>query len=859
MTTQLKRLFLPFVVACVVLGVGPANVASAAVVYAVGDIACDPDDADFNNGLGSTTRCRQKYTADIINNEISAGRAPDSIIVLGDLQYNAGSLSNFNASYALSWGQTALKSRTRPVIGNHEGTSATSGAGYCSYFGAAAHCNSSGRQGNAAYYSFDVGDWHVVVINSNCTAAGGCAAGTPQYQWLASDLDANAGRACTMAVWHHPRWSSGHDGSNAFMQPIWQLFHAKGGDLVLSGHSHNYERFAPIDGSGAVNNSTGMRSFVVGTGGAFFTGLSSTRAPGSQVRQNTSFGVLKLTLNPTSYAWEWVTAAGSPAFSDSGAQTCRTNNGADTQAPTMPSNLRSTSATDTKVDLAWDPSTDNVGVVRYTILRSAGEGPETLVGTTNGPTTFSDVQVAPSTTYRYTVRAEDLAGNVSEPSTAVTVTTPPSGGSVKVFTAIEDSTIESANPTRNNGIAPRLVVDGSPQTDMLVKFDVSGCTSPSNAKLRLTVGNSTDDNSVDGGRVSRVGTSWTEGAINWNNAPARGTTTVPANPTRVALNQAVEFDVSSMVTTSGTVAFRAQSANSDGARYFSRQGGDPGAAPQLQVACNGGATPDTQAPTTPAPLLATATSPTTVQLVWADSTDNVAVTGYEVSRDGVVLTTTSGTTPNYDDTGLQPSTSYAYAVRARDAAGNFSAAATTTVRTQDPPTGATLAFAATDDATLDATAATTNLGTASRLTVDNDPQNEILMKFTVSGTGTGTNCPTISAAQIRMTVGSGSTDGSTGGGGIFRAAATTPSWTEQAVTWSTAPPATGTTLDTVTGAVTSGSVRLIDVTTAVTGNGTYSFRVSGNSGDGARYYSRNGNAATLAPELRVTCGTRPDF
>jgi hypothetical protein len=144
--------------------------------------------------------------------------------------------------------------------------------------------------------------------------------GSPQYQWLADDLRANP-RTCTLAAWHHPRWSSGHDGNNVFMQPIWKLFYDNGGDLVLSGHSHDYERFAPIDGSGSVNVSDGMRSFVVGTGGAFFTGIG-TAVAGSQVRQNTTFGVLRLTLHPSSYDWRFLPEAGR-TFADSGTQDCR--------------------------------------------------------------------------------------------------------------------------------------------------------------------------------------------------------------------------------------------------------------------------------------------------------------------------------------------------------------------------------------------------------------------------------------------------------------------------------------------------------------------------------------------------------
>jgi hypothetical protein len=298
---------------CVALaGTIAATAGADPVVFAAGDIACDPTDSAFNGGAGTAAACRQLDTSNL-----TAGAT--AVLALGDLQYNNGSLSNFQRSYNASWGR--FKASTIPVIGNHEGITATGGAGFCAYFGAAAHCNSGGRQGNAVFYSVDVGTWHVVVLNSNCTAAGGCGVRSAQYQWLASDL-ASHPRACTLAAWHHPRWSTGHDGSNAFMQPIWKLLYDNGADLVLAGHSHDYERFAPIDGSGVVNQADGMRSFVVGTGGAHFTGLGASVAPGSELRNNNSFGVLRLDLHATSYDWNFLPVSGM-TLSDSGHQNCR--------------------------------------------------------------------------------------------------------------------------------------------------------------------------------------------------------------------------------------------------------------------------------------------------------------------------------------------------------------------------------------------------------------------------------------------------------------------------------------------------------------------------------------------------------
>jgi hypothetical protein len=305
------------IVLCAALTALSASTARAdPVLYAAGDIACDPGDADFNDGSGTATRCAQGRISDLVLSHLAPG---DSVLALGDVQYDVATLSNLQQVYDPTWGR--FKGQTTPVIGNHEGTTATSAAAYCTYFGATARCNPSGRQGGAAFYSFDVGSWHVVVLNSNCAAAGGCGTSSPQYRWLAADLAANP-RTCTLAAWHHPRWSSGYEGSNASMQPIWKLLYDNGGDLVLSGHSHDYERFAPIDGHGSVDRADGMREFVVGTGGVNFTAWLSGPIKGTEVRQNTTFGVLQLVLHPTSYDWRFLPEPGRP-FSDSGSQGCR--------------------------------------------------------------------------------------------------------------------------------------------------------------------------------------------------------------------------------------------------------------------------------------------------------------------------------------------------------------------------------------------------------------------------------------------------------------------------------------------------------------------------------------------------------
>jgi hypothetical protein len=281
---------------------GPSGSGGDAVIYAAGDIACAPGSAQ------TSTKCREMRTSDII---VSGGDAA-RVLALGDLQYNSASLSNLRNSYDRSWGR--LKAITSPAVGNHEG----SASGYFDYFnGTGISFGPAGTRGKG-YYSYGLGSWHLIALNSNCSRVA-CNAGSAQEAWLRADLAAHP-RACTLAYWHHPRFSSGHDGDGTFMQDIWSTLYNAGVDVVLVGHSHNYERLAPMNASGGLDRARGIREFVVGTGGAFFTGVSSAR-PNSEVRQNNTYGVLKMILRPASYDWRFVPEAGK-TFSDSGSQAC---------------------------------------------------------------------------------------------------------------------------------------------------------------------------------------------------------------------------------------------------------------------------------------------------------------------------------------------------------------------------------------------------------------------------------------------------------------------------------------------------------------------------------------------------------
>ena len=229
-----------------------------------------------------------------------------TVFTTGDNVYDNGTASEFQDCYGPSWGRH--KARTRPTPGNHDWNTANA-QGYRDYFGFP----------TTTYYSYNLGAWHVVVLDSDCSQVGGCASGSAQYSWLATDLTANA-RACTVAMWHHPRFSSGEHGNSTAMQAIWQLLYDRNAELVLTGHDHTYERFAPQTASGGTDTARGLREFVVGTGGRNHYAFVAVQ-PNSEARNADTFGVLKLTLRADGYDWQFVPEAGK-TFTDAGTGSC---------------------------------------------------------------------------------------------------------------------------------------------------------------------------------------------------------------------------------------------------------------------------------------------------------------------------------------------------------------------------------------------------------------------------------------------------------------------------------------------------------------------------------------------------------
>jgi hypothetical protein len=259
-------------------------------------------------GAGDIADCRDLSGAEATAKLLD--KIPGTVMAVGDLAYPDGSKENFEC-YDKTWGRA--KSRTRPAPGNHEFHS--SGATpYFEYFGAAAGDPKNG------YYSYELGTWHIIVLNSECKDVGGCESGSPQEKWLRADLAAHPA-ACTLAYWHKPLFSSGNaHGNDPIVSPLWQALYKAHADVVVNGHDHDYERFGPQNSDGGADAARGIREFVVGTGGKNHRPFVTPK-PNSEIRNADAFGVLKLTLKAKLYDWEFIPEAGK-SFTDSGSGNC---------------------------------------------------------------------------------------------------------------------------------------------------------------------------------------------------------------------------------------------------------------------------------------------------------------------------------------------------------------------------------------------------------------------------------------------------------------------------------------------------------------------------------------------------------
>ncbi len=284
------------------------------VIAAAGDIACGP-----KSTIGD---CREWETSEVIRSI-----NPDAVLALGDLQYENGELEYFLGRdpycqtnpphcYEKTWGR--FKDKTYPVPGNHEyGT--RDAQGYFDYFNGPGGQDGRAGKRSQGYYSFNLGSWHIIALNSNCEGIGGCDKDSPQVSWLKDDLEKNNG-LCTVAFWKHPRFSNGIRGDDKRYSPFWDELYKAGVEIVLNGSDHNYERFPRLNPNGSIDPLAGIRAFVVGTGGRSLGERNPKRM--SRIFNNKTYGVLQLTLYSEGYDWRFVPIEGQ-TFTDRGSGTCR--------------------------------------------------------------------------------------------------------------------------------------------------------------------------------------------------------------------------------------------------------------------------------------------------------------------------------------------------------------------------------------------------------------------------------------------------------------------------------------------------------------------------------------------------------
>jgi hypothetical protein len=293
-------------------GTGPdaAGAAPAAglVIAAAGDIAC--------------AGCAQDATADLLD-QLLQSRGVVAVLPLGDEAYASGLLSEFQSFYAPGWGRPELLALTHPVPGNHEYTDGMA-TGYFDYYDGPGRTTGIAGPRGEGYYSFDVGGWHLIALNTSDDCQWiSCAAGSPQHKWLLADLAAHPA-ACTLAFWHHPRFQAGIvSGESAAAAPLWDALFDAGTDVVVNGHEHGYQQLAPLDKAGEIDLARGIRSFVVGTGGGDYdTTFGGPRLGALETKVVGAHGVLELTLRPDSYDWRFVAVGGGTPAGASGSAAC---------------------------------------------------------------------------------------------------------------------------------------------------------------------------------------------------------------------------------------------------------------------------------------------------------------------------------------------------------------------------------------------------------------------------------------------------------------------------------------------------------------------------------------------------------
>ena len=525
----------------------------------------------------------------------------------------------------------------------------------------------------------------------------------------------------------------------------------------------------------------------------------------------------------------------------------------DVEAPTAPGNLTATAVGSTHIDLDWDASQDNVAVTGYDIYR------DTLLYTSVGPTvtSYSDGVLAPAT-HSYVVRARDAAAHESDPSNTATATVLPPDIVAPSAPGNLHADLNGAGRVDlgwDPSLDDRAVTGYRIYRNGIALTDIGPVTSYSDTNLApqhytYTVtaldaaGNESDPSGEAGVTVPDVTKPSPPGNLAASSPSAgRVDLTWQASSDNVAVTGYDVYREGTRVATLGVTTSFSETGLALGTYHYVVRAVD--AATNASDPSNEAiaTVPDSQRPAAPGNVTATPMSPTQVDLTWQAATDNVGVTGYRVLR-GSNPVATLGAVTSWSDTGLAPNTGYSYQVQARDAAGNWSDLSTPAATATTPAASATFTFAPVADAKVSSSAATTNYATTNlRADGGTNPAVESVLRFTVTGAPAGS----VRTAKLRVYAYTGTVDGPA----VFT---TNPAWTETAINWNNRPPHTSANTDDK-GNVPANTWVEYDVTSFVTGDGTYSFGLSTTSSDGIDLYSRE--AATLRPELVVTTGA-PD-
>ncbi len=611
---------------------------------------------------------------------------PNLVMYLGDV-YEKGTSTEFynwyrpEATAGTFYGR--FRSITNPVIGNHEYENGQAG-GYFDYWDNIPH-----------YYSVNTHGWHVIELDAN-SQLGQTMPGTAQYDWLVNDLNHNT-QPCTVVTYHQPIYNIGQEPAAVSMSAIWSLLAQRGVDLVLNGHDHTYQRWTPMDGSGNPSAS-GITELVDGTGGHGSGSFVTTDA--RMLASSALPGAMQLTFNAAGAGYRFVTTTGQTL--DSGSVKCNPG-AADTSAPSAPTGLAAVGTYKTQVDMSWTASLDNVGITGYRIFRDGS-----LLTTVGSQTTYSDTTVAPGSTHAYTVRAIDAAGNASAASATATATTPtiavlfhdgfesgnlsswtnpaPTNNPVNNGLAISQSPVLSGsyaaratstglgasawrtvNPTETNLYYEARFNAASHNTSVnLLRFRANNTSGSSIATLGLSSTNKLTIRNDAGAAPASVTGTTTASPGNWHTAQLHVSLNGTSSLTEVWLDGAPAPELTRTWDLGTNPIGRVEL-------------GDPGSATSTKtfdvsfddVAFDREFIGDITPPTAATNLTATAHSGLEVDLSWTPGTDDVAVSGYDLYRNGQLVTSIPAGS-GYADKTVAPLTGYTYQLISKDAVGNTS-------------------------------------------------------------------------------------------------------------------------------------------------------------------------------------------